>query len=55
MKLSPENLNSIPYSPHPTSINTYGVTIALRVHSGNSSFICETINLNEIKFYKDVV
>ena len=31
IKLSPEDLNSDPYPPHPISTYTYKVTIALRV------------------------
>jgi len=54
-KFSSRHLNPGPYPPHPTSTNTYGVTIAPKVCSGKSFLIHETINLNEIKFYKDVV
>ena len=34
VKLSPRDLNHIPCPPHPTSTYTCGVTIALRVCSG---------------------
>ena len=33
VNLSPEDLNSQPLLPHPTSTYTCGLTIALRVHS----------------------
>ena len=35
VKLPPENLNPNSYPPHPTSIYTCGVTIALRVCGGD--------------------
>ena len=39
VKLSHGDLNSSPYSPHPISTYTYGVTNAPRVHGGTIQFI----------------
>ena len=38
MKLPPEELNSDPCLPHPTSTYTCGVTTAARVRSGTKYF-----------------
>ena len=37
MNLIPKDLNLKPYSPHPTSSYTYGVTITLMVRDGLTS------------------
>ena len=45
MKLSPGDLNSDPYPPHPTSTYTCGVTTAPRVRGGQTKLIINVRNL----------
>ena len=53
VKLPPGDLNPDPYSPHPTSIYTYGVTITPRVCGGEVETVL--INLRCEDIYSSII